>query len=177
MVYSPANEEFKTKFGPVFTQLLLADEINRAPPKVQSALLEAMAEKQVTIGDNTHELTTPFVVLGTQNPIEQEGTYALPEAQLDRFMMKINVEYPDLKNEMKIIDLKFSESEEIPKIISSDDLIDVQDEIKKVFVDEKLKEFIVRVVHATRPGNEFFPKNLEGGHLSGCFSKSRYVDS
>ena len=99
-------EEFSTKFGPIFTQLLLADEINRAPAKVQAALLEAMAEKQVTIGDETHKLSSPFVVLATQNPIEQEGTYQLPEAQLDRFMMKVNVDYPSFEAEKNIIDLK-----------------------------------------------------------------------
>ena len=105
MVYNQAKEEFSTKFGPIFTQLLLADEINRSPAKVQSALLEAMAEKQVTIGDKTHGLATPFVVLATQNPIEQEGTYQLPEAQMDRFMMKVYVDYPDIESEKSILDL------------------------------------------------------------------------
>jgi MoxR-like ATPase len=102
MIYSQKSEEFTTKFGPIFTQLLLADEINRAPAKVQAALLEAMAEKQVTIGEETHKLSSPFVVLATQNPIEQEGTYHLPEAQLDRFMMKVNVDYPSFSAEKNI---------------------------------------------------------------------------
>jgi MoxR-like ATPase len=106
MIYSPNTESFSTKFGPIFTQILLADEINRSPAKVQAALLESMAEKQVTIGDHTHKLSSPFVVLATQNPIEQEGTYPLPEAQMDRFMMKISVNYPSFEAEKAILDLK-----------------------------------------------------------------------
>jgi MoxR-like ATPase len=106
MIYSQKTEEFTTKFGPIFTQLVLADEINRSPAKVQAALLEAMAEKQVTIGETTHKLPSPFVVLATQNPIEQEGTYNLPEAQLDRFMMKVTVDYPSFDAEKSILDLK-----------------------------------------------------------------------
>ena len=108
MMYNQQKQEFTTKFGPIFTQLVLADEINRSPAKVQAALLEAMAEKQVTIGDKTHKLPTPFVVLATQNPIEQEGTYNLPEAQLDRFMMKISVDYPDFEAEKSVLGLKMN---------------------------------------------------------------------
>lgn len=168
MVYNQAKEEFKTKFGPIFTQLLLTDEINRSPAKVQSALLEAMAEKQVTIGDKTHKLASPFVVLATQNPIEQEGTYPLPEAQLDRFMMKINVDYPEFNAEKSILDLKLEKLNEIEPILSSDDLLSLKEDVEQVFVDEKIKDLIVRIVHATRPGNKYFPKQFEGAILAGA---------
>lgn len=168
MVYSQQREEFTTKFGPIFTQLLLADEINRSPAKVQSALLEAMAEKQVTIGDSTHKLSSPFVVLATQNPIEQEGTYQLPEAQLDRFMMKIYVDYPSSAAEKSILDLKRNPLNDIKAILSTDDVIELQEAVEKVYVDEKIKDFIVRVVHSTRPGNELFQKKYEGAILAGA---------
>jgi MoxR-like ATPase len=168
MVYNQAKEEFKTKFGPIFTQLLLTDEINRSPAKVQSALLEAMAEKQVTIGDKTHKLASPFVVLATQNPIEQEGTYPLPEAQLDRFMMKITVDYPEFNAEKSILDLKLEKLNEIEPILSSDDLLSLKEDVEQVFVDEKIKDLIVRIVHATRPGNKYFPKQFEGAILAGA---------
>ena len=147
MIYSQKNEEFSTKFGPIFTQLLLADEINRAPAKVQAALLEAMAEKQVTIGDDTHRLSSPFVVLATQNPIEQEGTYNLPEAQLDRFMMKVNVEYPSFKAEKNILDLKKNALAKLGAVLSTDDLLTAQEAVDTVFVDEKIKDLIVKIVH------------------------------
>jgi MoxR-like ATPase len=142
MIYSQKNEEFSTKFGPIFTQLLLADEINRAPAKVQAALLEAMAEKQVTIGDDTHRLSSPFVVLATQNPIEQEGTYQLPEAQLDRFMMKVNVDYPSFKAEKNIIDMKRNSLQKITAVLSTDDLISAQEIVEAIYVDEKIKDLI-----------------------------------
>lgn len=162
MVYSQQREEFTTKFGPIFTQLLLADEINRSPAKVQAALLEAMAEKQVTIGDNTHKLSSPFVVLATQNPIEQEGTYPLPEAQLDRFMMKVSVEYPDFESELSILDLKDSGKSEISSIITTDDILEMRDEVAKVHVDKKMKDLIIKIVRGTRPGDENFSPDFKG---------------
>ncbi len=168
MIYSQKNEEFSTKFGPIFTQLLLADEINRAPAKVQAALLEAMAEKQVTIGDETHRLSSPFVVLATQNPIEQEGTYQLPEAQLDRFMMKINVDYPSFKAEKNILDLKKNMMNKLTAVLSTDDLITAQEIVEGIYVDDKIKDLIVKIVHATRPGSEFFPKEYNGIIISGA---------
>jgi MoxR-like ATPase len=168
MIYSQKNEEFSTKFGPIFTQLLLADEINRAPAKVQAALLEAMAEKQVTIGDETHRLSSPFVVLATQNPIEQEGTYQLPEAQLDRFMMKVNVEYPSFKAEKNILDLKKNALAKLAAVLSTDDLIQAQETVDAIYVDEKIKDLIVKIVHATRPGSEYFPKEYNGVIVSGA---------
>ncbi len=168
MVYSQAKEEFSPKFGPIFTQLLLADEINRAPAKVQAALLEAMAEKQVSIGDTTHKLTSPFVVLATQNPIEQEGTYPLPEAQLDRFMMKIAIEYPDFESEKKILDLQDSASDQLESLLTSDCLIQLKKEIEKVYVDDKVKDLIVKIVHATRPESKEFLPEFKGGMLAGA---------
>jgi MoxR-like ATPase len=167
MIYSQKNEEFNTKFGPIFTQLLLADEINRAPAKVQAALLEAMAEKQVTIGDDTHRLSSPFVVLATQNPIEQEGTYQLPEAQLDRFMMKVNVDYPSFKAEKNIIDLK-KNSSVVESVLSTDDLLGAQELVESIYVDEKIKDLIVKIVHATRPSSEHFKKEFSGVITSGA---------
>lgn len=168
MIYNQAKDEFSTKFGPIFTQILLADEINRSPAKVQSALLEAMAEKQVTIGDKTHKLSAPFVVLATQNPIEQEGTYRLPEAQLDRFMMKIDIDYPNFDAEKSILDLSSKPTESLEAILSTDDLFELQEEVAKIFVDEKIKDLVVRIVHATRPSSELFPKHLEGTILAGA---------
>lgn len=168
MIYSQQSEEFTTKFGPIFTQLLLADEINRAPAKVQAALLEAMAEKQVTIGDQTHKLQTPFVVLATQNPVEQEGTYPLPEAQLDRFMMKVNVEYPSFAAEKNILELGKNAHEELMAVLSVADLLNAKEIVENIYVDEKIKDLIVRIVHATRPGSEYFRKDYEGIILAGA---------
>jgi MoxR-like ATPase len=167
MIYSQKNEEFNTKFGPIFTQLLLADEINRAPAKVQAALLEAMAEKQVTIGDDTHRLSSPFVVMATQNPIEQEGTYNLPEAQLDRFMMKVNVDYPSFKAEKNILELK-KNSSRVEAVLSTDDLLGAQEIVDAIYVDEKIKDLIVKIVHATRPSSEHFRKEFSGVITSGA---------
>lgn len=168
MIYSQKDEQFNTKFGPIFTQLLLADEINRAPAKVQAALLEAMAEKQVTIGEETHRLSSPFVVLATQNPIEQEGTYQLPEAQLDRFMMKVNVDYPSFKAEKNIIDLKKNAAQRLDAVLSTDDLLLAQETVEAIYVDEKIKDLIVKIVHATRPGSEFFKKEFNGVITAGA---------
>jgi MoxR-like ATPase len=167
MMYNQQKQEFSTKFGPIFTQLVLADEINRSPAKVQSALLEAMAEKQVTIGDKTHKLPSPFVVLATQNPIEQEGTYNLPEAQLDRFMMKIAVDYPDFESEKSILGLKPQQLDMKP-LINQNDLFALKEHVEKIYVDEKIKDMIVRMVHATRPGNKHFPKKYEGALIAGA---------
>ena len=162
MVYGQKSEKFTTKFGPIFTQLLLADEINRSPAKVQAALLEAMAEKQVTIGDDTFSLPTPFVVMATQNPIDHEGTYALPEAQMDRFMMKINVSHPDYKAEKKILELKQNPLDDLIPIVGKDDLLEMKDMVAKVYVDEKIKDLIVKIVHSTRPSSPYFIKKYDG---------------
>jgi len=168
MIYSQQTESFTTKFGPIFTQLLLADEINRAPAKVQAALLEAMAEKQVTIGDNTHKLQTPFVVLATQNPVEQEGTYPLPEAQLDRFMMKVNVEYPSFAAEKNILSLGKMYDEVMDAVLNTKMLIDAKNIVEAIYVDEKIKDLIVKIVHGTRPGSEYFDKKYEGVIVAGA---------
>ena len=168
MIYNQKKEEFSTKFGPIFTQLVLADEINRSPAKVQAALLEAMAEKQVTIGDQTYKLKSPFVVLGTQNPIEQEGTYNLPEAQLDRFMMKVLVDYPDFEAEKSILDLKMTALSSFESILNTSMLSDLKNEVDKVFVDEKIKDLIIKIVHSTRPSSEYFNKKYDGIILAGA---------
>ncbi len=167
MMYNQQKQEFSTKFGPIFTQLVLADEINRSPAKVQAALLEAMAEKQVTIGDKTHKLPTPFVVLATQNPIEQEGTYNLPEAQLDRFMMKISVDYPDFEAEKSVLGIK-SQFNDLKPLINQEDLWALKEKVEMIYVDDKIKDMIIRMVHATRPGNKFFPKKYEGTLIAGA---------
>ncbi len=167
MMYNQQKQEFTTKFGPIFTQLVLADEINRSPAKVQAALLEAMAEKQVTIGDKTHKLPSPFVVLATQNPIEQEGTYNLPEAQLDRFMMKISVDYPSFEAEKSVLGLKTFQPDLSP-MINEQDLLTMKEKVESVYVDEKIKDMIIRIVHATRPGSEFFPKKYDGAVVAGA---------
>lgn len=162
MVFNQNTQEFTTKFGPIFTQILLADEINRSPAKVQAALLEAMAEKQVTIGDTSHRLKSPFVVLATQNPIEQEGTYQLPEAQLDRFMMKVLVDYPDFDSEKKVLGLKNGDSEALQRIITQDDLNNMMKITNDIYVDNKIKDLIVKITHATRPSSQFFNKSFDG---------------
>ena len=167
MMYNQQKQEFTTKFGPVFSQLVLADEINRAPAKVQAALLEAMAEKQVTIGDKTHRLPSPFVVLATQNPIEQEGTYNLPEAQLDRFMMKISVDYPDFEAEKSVLGLK-SQQLDLKPAIAEQDLYALKEKVEMIYVDEKIKDMIIRMVHATRPGSKFFMKKYDGAIVAGA---------
>lgn len=162
MIYNQQKEEFSTKFGPIFTQLVLADEINRSPAKVQAALLEAMAERQVTIGDKSYPLKSPFVVLATQNPIEQEGTYNLPEAQLDRFMMKINVDYPDFAAEKSILDLKPSDFQKLTPLLNGESLAAMKAAVEEIYVDEKIKDLIINITHATRPGSKRFNKKYEG---------------
>ncbi|MGQ1786620.1 MULTISPECIES: AAA family ATPase [unclassified Saccharicrinis] len=151
MIYSQKNEEFIIKKGPIFTNFVLADEINRAPAKVQSALLEAMQERQVTIGETTHKLQEPFLVMATQNPIEQEGTYPLPEAQVDRFMLKIVIDYPKKEEEQMIIRHNLAQS--FPKastILKPDDIIRAREVVKDVYMDEKIEKYIVDIVFATR---------------------------
>ncbi len=155
-IYDPKNNEFRVKRGPIFTNLLLADEINRAPAKVQSALLEAMQERQVTIADETFMIQRPFLTLATQNPIEQEGAYSLPEAQLDRFMLKIVVGYNTKEEELEIVtrvaDGKF---DEVQSVATAKDLKILQDEVKKVHIDEALKEYIVNLIFATRDPQDY----------------------
>ena len=154
-IYNPHNGAFSTKKGPVFANLVLADEINRAPAKVQSALLEAMQEQQVTIGDESHALPSPFLVMATQNPIEQEGTYPLPEAQVDRFMLMIKVGYPTRDEERQIMDRMTAKIKPtVDKVITPQDLLKARDVVNQVYVDEKISEYIVDVVSATRsPGD------------------------
>ncbi|RPJ45420.1 MAG: AAA family ATPase [Candidatus Latescibacterota bacterium] len=151
MVYDPKKTEFFTRKGPIFTHFLLADEINRAPAKVQSALLEAMQERQVTIGTETHRLEDPFLVLATQNPIEQEGTYPLPEAQVDRFMLKLRITYPTREEERKIMDRWAGvDAIEVRPVAELDEIRRARETIRSIRVDENLKEYMVDIVHATR---------------------------
>ena len=151
MIYSPRNEEFSVKHGPVFANFVLADEINRAPAKVQSALLEAMQERQVTIGENTYKLPVPFLVMATQNPIEQEGTYPLPEAQVDRFMMKVVVNYPSKQEEKLIIKQNIFEPVTIDRpVLKAEEIMDARKVVRQVYIDEKIEQYIVDIVFATR---------------------------
>ena len=149
-IYNQKTGEFNTSLGPVFTNLLLADEINRAPAKVQSALLEVMQERQVTIGRETFKVPNPFLVLATQNPIETEGTYALPEAQVDRFMLKVLVGYPNSTEEFVIVERMTSALQAVQKVLTTDQLVDLQKKVDQVFVDPALIEYSVRMVTATR---------------------------
>ena len=152
-VYRPQTGEFSTRQGPIFTNLLLADEINRAPAKVQSALLQAMQEREVTIGETTFRLPQPFLVLATQNPIEHEGTYSLPEAQLDRFLMKIKVSYPSVQEELEILEITANEAAEqvlLKKIVSLPDLLAMRRAALGVYVDSKIDRYIVALVQASR---------------------------
>ena len=151
MVYSQAKEQFQVKKGPVFANFVLADEINRAPAKVQSALLEAMQERQVTIGENTYKLDDPFRVMATQNPIEQEGTYPLPEAQVDRFLLKVIINYPKKEEEKLIIRQNISgERTEVKPVLKTEDIIDARKIVQQVYIDEKIERYIVDIVFATR---------------------------
>jgi len=152
LIYNQKKSEFETRKGPIFSNLILADEINRAPAKVQSALLEAMQERQVTIGENTYPLDPPFLVLATQNPIEQEGTYPLPEAQVDRFMLKLKVDYPDKDDERSIIrqEARTDTSKTLKPIITKQKIFDAQKTINDIYVDEKVEEYILNLVFATR---------------------------
>ncbi|HXI58471.1 MAG TPA: MoxR family ATPase [Polyangia bacterium] len=151
VIYNQAKGEFISKKGPIFANLVLADEINRAPAKVQSALLEAMQERQVTIGDATHRLPDPFLVMATQNPIEQEGTYALPEAQLDRFMLMIKVGYPSREDEREIMDRMTSGMEvRAQPVATPAEIAEARSVVGQVYIDEKIRDYIVSIVHATR---------------------------
>jgi MoxR-like ATPase len=151
VIYNQARSEFVSKKGPIFANLVLADEINRAPAKVQSALLEAMQERQVTIGDTTHPLPQPFLVMATQNPIEQEGTYALPEAQLDRFMLMIKVGYPSREDERAIMDRMTSGmAVRASAVASPEEIAEARAVVGQVYIDEKIRDYIVSIVHATR---------------------------
>jgi MoxR-like ATPase len=152
LIYSPRDGIFTTKKGPIFANIILADEINRAPAKVQSALLEAMQERQVTIGDQTYPLPDPFLVLATQNPIEQEGTYPLPEAQLDRFMLKLSITYPSKDEERQILERMASTNHQqvASPVIHTDDIIRLRGLVDQVYVDDKIKDYIIDLVFATR---------------------------
>ena len=156
MIYSQRNEEFLVKHGPVFANFVLADEINRAPAKVQSALLEAMQERQVTIGENTYKLPVPFLVMATQNPIEQEGTYPLPEAQIDRFMMKVVVNYPTKEEEKKIIKQNIFAPVTINRpVLHANEIMEAREVVRQVYIDEKIEQYIVDIVFATRYPDQY----------------------
>lgn len=160
LIYNQKTQEFETKKGPIFANLILADEINRAPAKVQAALLESMQEQQVTIGSNTFALEKPFLVFATQNPIEQEGTYRLPEAQIDRFMFKLLVGYPNIAQEREIIRKTFDIAE-IGQALSSSEIFEAQQLVKSVYVDEKIHEYIVNIVFATRMPSSFKLEDIQ----------------
>lgn len=156
MVYNPQNMSFVPRKGPIFANLILADEINRAPAKVQSALLEAMQERQVTLGDKTHPLPKPFLVLATQNPIEQEGTYPLPEAQIDRFFFKLSITYPSPDEEREILERVVIETLKEPEPVAFlEDILKIQDSVKYVYIDDEIKKYIVRIVHCTREPEKY----------------------
>ena len=157
LIYNPKSGEFTTKKGPIFANVVLADEINRAPAKVQSALLEAMQEKQVTLGDSTYRMSDPFLVLATQNPIDQEGTYPLPEAQVDRFMFKLMVTYPSMDDE-KVILKRMATSERndsISAIIAPEDIIRLRKIVDQIYIDEKVEDYIVNIIQATRTPDKY----------------------
>ncbi len=149
LIYNPKSQDFETKKGPLFANLILADEINRAPAKVQSALLEAMQEYQITIGSQTYKLDQPFLVFATQNPIEQEGTYRLPEAQLDRFLFKLKVDYPSISQEREILQSKL-DLNVIQQVLTKDDIFAIQKLVQNIYVDEKIIDYITNIVFATR---------------------------
>jgi MoxR-like ATPase len=163
LIYNPRDGEFRTKFGPIFSNLILADEINRAPAKVQSALLEAMQERQVTIGEKTYPLSDPFLVLATQNPLEQEGTYQLPEAQLDRFMFKLNIGYPQKTEERRILDLMATSAPDlsVSSVVDPQHIIAARDVVNNIYIDDRVKDYIVDIVWATREPASYNLK-LEG---------------
>ena len=160
MIYNPRDGEFRPKLGPIFSNLILADEINRAPAKVQSALLEAMQERRITISEQSYPLSDPFLVLATQNPLEQEGTYQLPEAQLDRFMLKLNIGYPSKVEERKILDLMGTSAPDlsVQNVASPEEIIRSRDIVNRIFIDERVKDYIVDIVWATR-----YPKDYNLG--------------
>ena len=163
LIYSQKNEEFVVKKGPVFANFVLADEINRSPAKVQSALLEAMQERQVTIGDQTYPLPQPFLVLATQNPLEQEGTYPLPEAQVDRFMLKAKISYPKKQEERDIVRMNLSGAgmPQVNKVISPEDIIKARKVVEDVYMDEKIEKYIIDIIFATREPAEYNLQKLQ----------------
>ena len=156
LIYNQKTGEFNTKKGPIFSNIILADEINRAPSKVQSALLESMQERQVTIGEETFKLSTPFLVLATQNPIEQEGTYPLPEAQVDRFMMKVIVDYPSITEEKEILERASTISKnKFKSIVKSKTILDAQELVNEIYIDSKISDYILNIVFATGEPDKF----------------------
>ena len=162
MVYSQKSEDFKVKQGPVFANFVLADEINRAPAKVQSALLEAMQERQVTIGKETFKLPVPFLVMATQNPIEQEGTYPLPEVQVDRFMLKVIIGYPELSEEKRIIRQNITgEKIEVKPLLKPEDIVEARKVVREVYIDEKIEQYIADIVFATRFPDKYGMKEMK----------------
>ncbi|MBI4431362.1 MAG: MoxR family ATPase [Candidatus Omnitrophica bacterium] len=166
LVYNPKEGSFTTRKGPIFANIVLADEINRSPSKVQSALLEAMQERQVTIGENTFKLPDPFLVLASQNPIEQEGTYPLPEAQVDRFMLKLKVTYPSKKEEREILDrMATLKTIEVKPVITAEKLVELQRLVDEIYADDKVKDYIVNLVFATR-----YPEQYKLNHLKPLIS-------
>ncbi len=164
LIYNQKTGEFDTRKGPIFSNIVLADEINRSPAKVQSALLEAMQERQVTIGENTFQLTAPFLVMATQNPIEQEGTYPLPEAQMDRFMFKLLVDYPNQESEKIVLrqNTKPNDIDKMESVVSPENILDAQKIIHDIYVDEKVEDYVLNLVFATRDPNKFGLNDLEG---------------
>ena len=164
LIYNQKSGEFDTRKGPIFSNIILADEINRSPAKVQSALLEAMQEKQVTIGENTFKMNLPFLVLATQNPLEQEGTYPLPEAQVDRFMFKLLVDYPNIDSEKILMRLNTSTSKknDIKAVIKPEKIIEAQNTISEIYVDEKVEDYILNLIFATRNPLKYDLKDLDG---------------
>ena len=163
LIYSQRSEEFTVKKGPIFANFILADEINRSPAKVQSALLEAMQEKQVTIGDTTYALPQPFFVLATKNPWEQEGTYPLPEAQVDRFMLKAKISYPKRMEELDIIRMNLSGEgmPEVKRVITPEDIVRARKVVNKVYMDEKIEKYIIDIIFATREPSEYRLQHLQ----------------
>jgi len=162
MIYSLKNEDFTVKKGPIFSNFILADEINRSPAKVQSALLEAMAERQVTIGDTSYKLDDPFLVMATQNPLEQEGTYPLPEAQVDRFMLKVVIDYPKKEEEKLIVRQNIAKVfPTVNKILKPQDIISAREVVKDVYVDEKIERYIIDIIFATRFPEDYGLENLQ----------------
>ena len=164
LIYNQKTGEFDTRKGPIFANIILADEINRSPAKVQSALLESMQERQVTLGENTFVLDAPFLVLATQNPIDQEGTYPLPEAQVDRFMFKLLVDYPDRDAERHVMrhNTRSVNLKDIPPAVSAKEIIDAQQVIHDIYVDEKVEDYVLNLVFATRSPGEYRLEDLEG---------------
>jgi MoxR-like ATPase len=162
LIYNPQTSEFNVKKGPIFANIILADEVNRAPAKVQSAMLEAMQERQVTIGTETYQLDKPFLVLATQNPIEQEGTYPLPEAQVDRFMLKLKIGYPTPAEERIIMDRNTGlEIADVQKVVTTQDIMRARDVVRQIYVDDKVKDYIVNIIFATREPEKYGLKDLK----------------